>query len=85
MQSGIKTRKGKFMKMSFAQYCRVETLAGGVACTPREFIRAAHSLLNDAGKTRAHRDARHAWLRDGLKHRDDARGLYRDVMAGDLS
>lgn len=59
--------------MLYSQYCRIEAAAGGVGCTAREFVRAAHKKINAKGKTRALRDARHAWLRAGLKYRVDAR------------
>jgi hypothetical protein len=35
--------------MMFAQYCRIETRAGGVCCTPREFIKSAHKCLTKKG------------------------------------
>lgn len=70
--------------MMFSQYCRIESAAGGVFCTEREFIREAHKLLSKTGKSHDQREARHAWLRDGLKMRLDARQEYRDVMSGNL-
>ena len=71
--------------MMFAQYCRIESKAGGVSCTRREFIRAARTLLTPKGRTcRRTRDARHAWLREGLAMRADARKQYVDVMRGNL-
>lgn len=59
--------------MFITQYYRVESKAGGVSCTNREFIKAAHTILNKKGKTRAMRDQRHAWLRSGLAHLASAR------------
>jgi hypothetical protein len=64
--------------MMYSQYCRIESKAGGVTCTPRQFVRAAHSRITPAARRRAYRDARHAWLRDGLVHLQDAKALVRD-------
>lgn len=61
--------------MSHAQAIRIETLAGGVACTDREFIKAAHSLLANISRGRSMRDTRHAWLRSGLDVLNEARRL----------
>lgn len=66
--------------MMYSQYCRIEALAGGCHCTHRQFIRAARSKLTPEGKTRIHRDARHEWIRDGLRQLADSRQLYREVM-----
>lgn len=52
--------------MLFTQFHRIERHAGGVAASNREFIRAAHRLLGEDGRTRSSRDARHEWLREGL-------------------
>ena len=53
--------------MMQSQYMRVESKAGGVACTNREFIRTAHTVLSKAGKSLAMKKRRHRWLREGLK------------------
>ena len=62
--SEIVARKGC---MPFAQFLRIETLAGGAGCSDRAFIRAAHTLLSPvsrvSGDARPHR---HRWIRDGL-------------------
>lgn len=55
--------------MTFAQYLRIETIAGGVGCTDRAFIKALHSRLSDRGKTREHRDWRHTLIRAGLEYK----------------
>ena len=68
--------------MQFSQYCRIETAAGGVGCTPRQFIKAAHGLLSPKGKNRQSREARHAWLREGLAMLGGARDQYNCVMSG---
>ena len=52
--------------MTFAQYLRIENDAGGVGCSDRQFIKAAHGLLSPDGRKRWLRDARHDWLREGL-------------------
>lgn len=74
--------------MMFSQYCRIESNAGGVSCTVREFVRAAHSCLLKRyrfGKgARETRTSRHLWLRDGLKQRLEARKCYSDVVSGNL-
>lgn len=61
--------------MTHAQYQRIETKAGGTSCTPRQFIKAAHSLISEQGKSRDHRRHRHHWLRRGLAHLDNAQNL----------
>ena len=68
--------------MMYAQYCRIESRAGGVSCTRREFIRAARTMLEPSGKLRANRAGRHAWLRDGLLMRLSAREDYGNVVMG---
>lgn len=68
--------------MTFAQYCRIETAAGGVHCTNREFIRAARALLSTDGKARAQRKARHMWIRDGLDQLESARRAYLNIYLG---
>jgi hypothetical protein len=52
--------------MTFAQYCRIETAAGGALCSNRDFIRAARGLLHDEAMHHDWRARRHAWLRAGL-------------------
>lgn len=68
--------------MTFGQYCRIETAAGGVTCSNRDFIRAARALLSSEGKSRAMRDARHIWVRDGLDHLESARSFYVAIHKG---
>ncbi len=69
--------------MMFAQYCRIESRAGGVGCTEREFIRAALSMIKKRSRFSYElRRGRHAWLRDGLKMRLKARAEYRHVTGG---
>ena len=64
--------------MLYSQYLRLETLAGGVTCTNKEFIKACHSVLKNKF-SREEREARHAWLRDGLAYLDKSRNLYSDL------
>jgi hypothetical protein len=61
------------MQMPYSQYCRIEQAAGGIGCTARAFVRAAHSKLKKHARGRLYRDQRHAWLRDGLRHLEEAR------------
>lgn len=68
--------------MTFGQYCRIESAAGGVRCSNREFIRAARGLLSQDGKSRASRKARHEWLRDGLDKLESARRAYLNIYRG---
>lgn len=68
--------------MMFAQYCRIESLAGGVWATKREMIRAAHMMLTPLGKSREQREARHAWLREMLDMHHEALVEYMSVMTG---
>jgi len=68
--------------MQHSQYLRIESLAGGVSCSNREFIRVARSKLSPAGKRRANRGFRHNWLRHGLIQLRSARNLYLGIAAG---
>ena len=61
------------MKMTHAQYIRIETQAGGVGASTREFIRAARARLSDQGKARANREARRAWILHGLELKSRAK------------
>ena len=54
--------------MLYSQYLRIETKAGGVFCTDKDFIKAARTLLTGRGKSNEKRAARHRWLRAGLSH-----------------
>lgn len=54
------------MKATFAQYLRVQNLAGGSSASNRRIIKAAHTRLSNAGKAYDARIARHAWLRSLL-------------------
>lgn len=56
-----------------------------VAESPRAVIRAARSLLAPTGRSRAQRQARHAYLRDMLAYHADALDLYRRVQSGLLT
>lgn len=60
--------------MNYSQYCRIESAAGGVACSDRAFIRAALRLISEKHRrARSKRAARHEWLRAGLAHKSEAR------------
>lgn len=63
--------------MLYAQYCRIETKAGGVWCSRRQLIRAARTLLAPRSKTRELREARQKWLREALELHHEARELCR--------
>jgi hypothetical protein len=66
--------------MMFAQYCRIETRAGGVSATPRQMIRSARKCLSKAGKSRESRAMRHEWLREMLSMHHEALIEYMCVM-----
>ena len=67
--------------MMYAQYCRIESRAGGVSCSARQFVRAALSMIKKRSRySREFRDARHQWLREGLDYRLMARDEYMSVM-----
>jgi hypothetical protein len=68
--------------MTFAQYCRIETAAGGITCSNREFIRAARALLSSEGKSRAMRPSRRVWIVDGLDRLETARRDFRAMHRG---
>ncbi len=65
--------------MQFGTYCRIEADAGGITCTDREFIKAAHGRLSTSGKSRTERTWRHLWLRDGVAKLNSNRKLL-DLM-----
>ena len=60
------------MTATIGQYyrCRVT-----VDASNRRLIRKAYRLLSAEGKTRAWRQARHAWLRSLINHHQEARKL----------
>ena len=68
--------------MMFAQYCRIESRAGGVHASPRAMIRAARTMLTKRGKSREQREARHEWLREMLTMHHDAMVEYMSVLSG---
>jgi len=69
--------------MMFGQYCRIESKAGGVACSEREFVRACLSMIKKRSRyAREFRTDRHVWIRSGLAMRVDARAEYRTIMGG---
>ena len=53
--------------MNYGQYLRIETLAGGVACSNIQFIRALHTKLSRRAKKPEHRQWRHKLIREGLE------------------
>lgn len=70
------------MDMMFGQYQRIESKTGGCFCSHRAFIKAAHTLLADKGKTREARTVRHQWIRSGLTMLDNSRQQHLDLVAG---
>jgi len=68
------------MKMSYAQYLRIETSAGGVTASPRAFIRACRCRLSATGRGRGCREQRHRWMRDGLRRLTSERSYFQRVM-----
>ncbi len=52
-----------------------------VWATSRDVIRATYGRLKPSARARAHRDARHAILRDMLGQHETARALYARAMA----
>lgn len=57
---------GGLIMITFSQYCRIETAAGGVFCSDREFIKAARALFHDGAMHHEWRARRHAFLRRGI-------------------
>ncbi len=69
--------------MMYAQYCRLESKAGGVFATDRKFIRACLSVIRKRSRySRKSRTLRHKWIREGLKLKDRALLDYFQVMGG---
>jgi len=56
--------------MLHSQYLRLERIAGGTSSSVSNFVRACHTVLSEKGKTRALRDVRHTWIREGLELRN---------------
>jgi hypothetical protein len=61
----------------FAQYCRIESRAGGVSASPRAMIRSARKCLSKSGKSRESREMRHM-----LAMHHEALLEYMSVMSG---
>ena len=61
--------------MLYSQYLRIETVAGGVGCTDKQFIAACHTFLKNKF-LREERNDRHAWIRDGLAYLNKSRNMY---------
>ena len=61
--------------MPFAQFLRIETAAGGIASTNRQFIKAARAVLSSNSLGFEKRKARHSWLREGLALRTKVQRL----------
>jgi hypothetical protein len=71
--------------MMYSQYLRIESLAGGVGCSNRAFIRAALSRLKKKARRKISlRGARHAYLKAGLEYLAQSRKCYFDVKRGML-
>jgi len=71
--------------MMYAQYLRLETKAGGCTATPREFVKACHTVLKQSGKARNKRDVRHQWIREGLIYLNRSRVEYVEIITGRIS
>lgn len=63
--------------MTYAQYCRLGVHVG--ASDRTVIARATRRMLKASGRTRAKREARHAWLRMILAEHHDARDIFRRV------
>ena len=60
--------------MTFAQYCRIETSIGGCSCTNKQFIKACLDyILPQAKHHHLYREARHAFIRDGLGYLNNSK------------
>ena len=68
--------------MMYAEYLRIEKRTIGVSATPREFVKACHSMISKKAKGRAMRTLRHAWIREGLEYLLKAREEYLSVVLG---
>lgn len=71
--------------MPYSQYCRIESIAGGVMASDRAFIRAARSRLRpDAARSADPevRRLRHEYYREGLAMRERARREFVAVTTG---
>ena len=70
--------------MMYAQYLRLESKAGGVNATTKQFVKACHSVLRKSGKQRDKRSARHQWIREGLAYLGRSRLEYQQIIQGRL-
>lgn len=69
------------MKMRYSTYLRCESIAGGVTCSERAFVRAALSRIAPSARfNRQCRSERHAFIRDGLRQLAEARGFVRNFQ-----
>ena len=68
--------------MMYAQYCRLESRAGGCLSSDRAFIRACRAVLNRKGRSRVARRGRHMWIREGLKLKSNAINEYLAIVSG---
>jgi hypothetical protein len=71
--------------MTYAQHLRILQRSSGrghVGVSRREYVRAAHGLLNKHGKSAAARHARHAWIRAGLEYLYADRAVCESITRG---
>ena len=63
--------------MTYAQYLKIETMAGGVGCTNKQFIAAClRYILPQARHHHLYRKDRHMFIRDGLAYLQKTRSQY---------
>ena len=71
--------------MTFAQYLRIETSLGGIACTDKQFIKACLDyMLPPARHHHIYRKGRHSFIRDGLAYLWKAQDLAFDGLLKDI-
>jgi hypothetical protein len=59
-----------------SQYQRIVSKIGGEFCTDKAFIKEARKILSEEGRSREFREARQAWLKQGLEYLSNSRAIF---------
>jgi len=71
--------------MTFKQYCKIESLAGGVGCTNRQFVKACIDyILPQARHHHLYRIGRHEFIRQGLELLEQSKAEFYKVNIGNF-
>tara|TARA_B110000444_G_C18536902_1_gene453863 strand:- start:39 stop:263 length:225 start_codon:yes stop_codon:yes gene_type:complete len=71
--------------MTYRQYCQIESLAGGIGCTNRQFIKACiEYIIPQARHHYIYRSERHKFIRKGLQRLEKSRSNFYKVNIGNF-